>query len=165
MQKRFHPERDTLTGDELLKRVTTRYKQSAGDILAAYRREYPEQSPFGLWAAISAAGMRQNAITQAERKAAQGSGPAYMCLYAWRTPALGGQIGTFHSSELTFVFDNATLCTHYSATIRAESRFRRWANPGLFSRARATPATADCRCGPHLRERRPQQCFSMRLAP
>jgi len=38
----------------------------------------------------------------------------YMYLYAWPTPMLGGQIGTFHSSELTFVFDNASLCTHYS---------------------------------------------------
>jgi para-nitrobenzyl esterase len=37
-----------------------------------------------------------------------------MYLYAWRTPALGGKPGTFHSSEITFVFDNADLCIHYS---------------------------------------------------
>jgi para-nitrobenzyl esterase len=110
-----NPERDTLTSDDLLERVRARYKEGAADIIAAYRREYPKESPFGLWAAISAAGMRQNAITQAERKAASGVAPAYMYLYAWRTPALGGQIGTFHSSEITFVFDNANLCTHYSA--------------------------------------------------
>ena len=82
--------------------------------MAAYRKEYPKETPFGIWAAISAANMRQNAIAQAERKAAQGGAPAYMYLYAWRTPALGGKIGTFHSSEITFVFDNATLCPHYS---------------------------------------------------
>ena len=110
-----NPERETLTGEELEKRVTARYKDHAADIIAAYRREYPKESPFGLWAAISAAGMRQNAIAQAERKAAQGGAPAYMYIYAWRTPALGGQIGTFHSSEITFAFDNASLCTHYSA--------------------------------------------------
>lgn len=110
-----NPERETLTSDEVLRRVGARYKENAADIVAAYRREYPKESPFGIWAAISAAGMRQNAITQAERKAAQGGAPAYMYIYAWRTPALGGQIGTFHSSEITFAFDNATLCTHYSA--------------------------------------------------
>lgn len=110
-----NPERETLTGEELNKRVSARYKDHAADIIAAYRREYPKDSPFGLWAAISAAGMRQNAIAQAERKAAQSGAPAYMYLYAWRTPALGGQIGTFHSSEITFAFDNATLCAHYSA--------------------------------------------------
>jgi para-nitrobenzyl esterase len=110
-----NPERETLTGEELEKRVTDRYKEHAADIIAAYRREYPKDSPFGLWAAISAAGMRQNAIAQAERKAAQGGAAAYMYLYAWRTPALGGQIGTYHSSEITFAFDNAALCKHYSA--------------------------------------------------
>jgi para-nitrobenzyl esterase len=109
-----NPERETLTESELMKRVTERYKDKGGDIVAAFRKEYPKESAFGLWAAISAASQRQNAITQAERKSAQGTAPAFMYLYAWRTPMLGGQIGTFHSSEITFVFDNASLCTNYS---------------------------------------------------
>ncbi|MFN7923231.1 MAG: carboxylesterase family protein [Bryobacteraceae bacterium] len=108
-----NPERDTLTEQELTKRVTERYKGKAGEIIEAYRKHYPKESAFGLWAAISAAMPRQNAITQAERKAAQGGGAAYMYLYAWRTPMLGGNIGTFHSSEIAFAFDNATLCPHY----------------------------------------------------
>jgi para-nitrobenzyl esterase len=109
-----NPERETLTESELMKRVTERYKDKGGDIVAAFRKEYPKESAFGLWAAISAASQRQNAIMQAERKSAQGTSPAFMYLYAWRTPMLGGQIGTFHSSEITFVFDNASLCTNYS---------------------------------------------------
>jgi para-nitrobenzyl esterase len=109
-----NPDRDTLTQADLLKRATDRYKDKAGDIIAAYRKEYPKDSPFATWAAISAAGIRQSAITQAERKAAQNGAPVYMYLYAWRTPALGGTIGTFHSSEIAFVFDNASLCANYS---------------------------------------------------
>jgi para-nitrobenzyl esterase len=109
-----NPERESLSESELLRRVTQRYKDRGGDIVASYRKEYPKASPFVVWGAISAAGQRQNAITQAERKAAQGTAPAYMYMYAWPTPMLGGQIGTFHSSEITFVFDNAGLCTHYS---------------------------------------------------
>ena len=108
-----NPERDTLSERQLLERVTGRYKEKAGDIIAAYRREYPKTSPFGLWAAIAAAGVRQNAITQAERKAAQG-GSAYQYIYAWRTPMLEDKPGTFHSSEIAFVFDNGDLCTQYS---------------------------------------------------
>jgi para-nitrobenzyl esterase len=109
-----NPERDTLTEEELSKRVRERFKEQAADIIAAYRKDHPKETPFGLWAAISAATPRQNAINQAERKAAQGSAPAYMYLYVWRTPMLGGNIGTFHSSEITFAFDNAALCPHYS---------------------------------------------------
>ena len=109
-----NPERDTLTEEILSRRVSEKYKNKAGDIIAAYRKQYPNESSFGLWAAISAAAPRRNSITQAERQAARASAPVYMYLYAWRTPALGGNIGTFHSSEIPFVFDNASLCTNYS---------------------------------------------------
>jgi para-nitrobenzyl esterase len=70
-----NPEVDTLTNEELLKRVTQKYGDRAESIIAAYKREYPKDSPFGLWEALSAAGMRQNTVTQAERKAAQGGAP------------------------------------------------------------------------------------------
>jgi para-nitrobenzyl esterase len=109
-----NPERDTLTEEELSKRVRERYKGKAADIIGAYRKHHPTESPFGLWAAISASTPRQDAIAQAERKFAQRGAHAWMYLYAWRTPMLRGNIGTFHSSELTFAFDNATLCPHYS---------------------------------------------------
>lgn len=109
-----NPKVDTFTGDDLTRLVTERHHAKALDVIAAYRREYPKQSPFELWAAISAAMARQNAITQAERKAAQGGAAAYQYIYAWRTPMLDGRPGTFHSSEIAFVFDNADLCTRYS---------------------------------------------------
>jgi para-nitrobenzyl esterase len=109
-----NPQIDTFSEADLKKHVTERHGAKAEDIIAAYRREYPKESAFGLWAAIAAAGMRQNAATQAERKAAQGGAPAYQYLYAWRTPMLDGRPGTFHSSEIAFVFDNAELCPRYS---------------------------------------------------
>ncbi len=110
-----NPEVDTLTEGELNERVSKEYGAQARDIVAAYRREYPRETPFGLWAAISAAPRaRQNAITQAERKAAQNAAPVYHYLYAWRTPMLDNRPGTFHSSEIAFVFDNADLCPRYS---------------------------------------------------
>ena len=109
-----NPDVDSFDADELMKRVTQRHAGKSADIIAAYRREYPKESSFGLWAAISAANVRQNAVSQAERKAAQGGAPAYQYLYAWRTPVLDGRPGTFHSSEIAFVFDNADLCPRYS---------------------------------------------------
>lgn len=109
-----NPEVDTFTSNELQKRVAQKYGEHATEIIAAYRKEYPKESAFGIWAAISAASPRQNAVTQAERKAAQGGAPAYQYIYAWRTPVLDDRPGTFHSSEIAFVFDNGDLCTRYS---------------------------------------------------
>lgn len=109
-----NPEVDTLTMEEVGRRVSERHGAKAGDIIAACRKEYPKESPFGIWAAIAAANMRLNARRQAERKAAQGGAPAYQYVYGWRTPMLDGRPGTFHSSEIAFVFDNGDLCARYS---------------------------------------------------
>jgi para-nitrobenzyl esterase len=54
--------------------------------------------------------MRQNAFTQAERKAALGAAPAYQYLFTWQTPMLDGRPRAFHSAEIAFVFDNADKC-------------------------------------------------------
>ena len=109
-----NPEVDTLTDAQLMERLKEQYGDKGRAIAEAYRREYPKESPFGIWAAISAASTRQNAFTQAERKAALGAAPAYQYVFGWRTPMLDDRPGTFHSCELAFVFDNADLCVNLS---------------------------------------------------
>jgi para-nitrobenzyl esterase len=85
------------------------------EIIAAYRRDYPKATSFGLYATIAASQFRIPAFAQATRKAAQGAAPAYAYIYAWRTPALDNHPGTFHAAEISFTFDNAELCDQYSA--------------------------------------------------
>ncbi len=76
-------------------------------IIATYQKDRPGASPSEIYFAITTDRMmRMNAITQAERKAAQGAAPAYMYIFAWRTPVLGGKLMSPHGIELAFVFDN-----------------------------------------------------------
>ena len=49
--------------------------------------------------------MTANSVRIAERKAAQGSAPAYMYEVAWETPVMGGRFKSPHSVEIPFVFD------------------------------------------------------------
>jgi para-nitrobenzyl esterase len=56
----------------------------------------------------------RSAIAQATRKSRVGAAPAYSYIYSWRTPILNKRPGTFHACEISFVFDNATICDHYS---------------------------------------------------
>jgi para-nitrobenzyl esterase len=105
---------NSMTDDELNRRVRAAYGDRGPAIIAAYRREYPRDTPFDTYAAIAAAPARQVVFTQAARKAALGGAPAYEYLFAWRTPMLDGRPGTYHSCEIPFVFDNAELCDHYS---------------------------------------------------
>jgi len=52
--------------------------------------------------------VRQGAVVQAERKAAQGT-PAYLYWFTWKTPALDGTPRSIHSCDLPFCFDNTDL--------------------------------------------------------
>jgi para-nitrobenzyl esterase len=99
-----------------------RYGNSARPIFEAYRREYPKYTPWQVFAAISAAGARQNAFTQASRKAALGAAPAYQYMFSWRTPVLDSRPGTFHSAEIAFVFDNVDLCANLTGGDPAGTR-------------------------------------------
>jgi para-nitrobenzyl esterase len=110
-----HPDAVAMTTEEMNRRVRERYGSEADDVIAAYKQDYPNATPFGLYATIATAQWRIPAFTQAARKAALGKAAAYSYIYSWRTPVLDDRPGTFHACEISFAFDNAEICDHYSA--------------------------------------------------
>ena len=99
--------------DELYRLMSQEFGERSKEIIDAYGRNYPQATPFDLYATIAAASVRRPACQQASRKAALSRAPAYAYLYAWRTPVLDGRPGPFHGAEIAFTFDNAELCDHY----------------------------------------------------
>lgn len=99
-----------LTLAELEQQMAARYGERSPAILAAFARAYPGALPFDLLSIISTASVRQQAVEQASRKAAQGAAPAYLYLFNYRTPILDGRPGAFHSAEIAFVFNNLECC-------------------------------------------------------
>ena len=108
------PEAQAMQVDELHRLVNQEFGEHSKEIVDAYRCEYPEATPFDLYATIAAVSVRRPAREQAIRKAALSRAPAYAYIYAWRTPVLDGRPGPFYGAELAFTFDNADLCDHYS---------------------------------------------------
>ena len=108
------PEAQARQMDGLHRLVSQEFGERSNEIIDAYRRDYPRATPFDLYAIIAASSVRRPAWEQASRKAALGRAPAYSYIYAWRTPVLNGRPGPFHGAEITFTFDNAQLCDHYS---------------------------------------------------
>jgi para-nitrobenzyl esterase len=108
------PEAQAMQMDELRRLLSQEFGERSKEIIDAYRGDYPQATPFDLYATIAAASLRRPACEQATRKAALSRAPAYAYMYAWRTPVLDGRPGPFHGSEIAFTFDNAELCDHYS---------------------------------------------------
>jgi para-nitrobenzyl esterase len=105
-----HPEYESMTDAEVRKRLSKFYGDEAGKIIKVFRRAYPGSRPFDLLPLISTAPIRQSAVMQAERKAAQGAAPVYLYWFTWQTPILDGRPRAFHCAEIAFVFDNTDRC-------------------------------------------------------
>jgi len=127
------PEAQAMRVDELDRPVSQEFGDRGREIVEAYRCNYPEATPFDLYATIAAACVRRPAFEQASRKAALRAAPAYSYIYAWRTPVLNGRPGSFHASEIAFTFDNAEIGDHYScgvpeAFVLSKQISNAWAN-------------------------------------
>jgi len=107
-----NPNVNAMTEAELAERVKAMYGDRSTQIIAAYRQANPKAKPFDLLSFISTVSTRQNAVVQAELKAAQNAAPAYLYLFTWQTPVLDGRPRAFHCSELAFVFDNIDRCVN-----------------------------------------------------
>lgn len=85
-------------------RLMPRFGDATDKLIDLYRKELPNASPSQIYFLISA--FPSAAITQAERKAAQGKAPVFMYLFTWETPVEGGKRHSPHTVELPFVFNN-----------------------------------------------------------
>lgn len=106
------PQTAAMTEAEMAAAVEAAFREE-GDpaaILACFRARHPQERPFDLLSRIFGATIRQSAITQATRKAAQGAAPAYLYWFTRRSPVLDGRPGAYHNAELPFVFDNVDRC-------------------------------------------------------
>lgn len=76
-------------------------------LIAAYRRILPQAKAGDIFFAVTTDHeFRGPAIKQAELKAAQRAAPAYMYLFHWPLPAMGGRFKAGHGGDVPFVFEN-----------------------------------------------------------
>ncbi|HEX4506785.1 MAG TPA: carboxylesterase/lipase family protein [Alphaproteobacteria bacterium] len=74
-------------------------------IIGVFRAARPTATPSDIFFAVTNARMLWiNALSQAERKAAQGGGAVYMYRFDWNIPILGGKLGAPHGATVPFVF-------------------------------------------------------------
>jgi para-nitrobenzyl esterase len=98
----------TLTEADLKTIVDKRSGGKGAEILAMYRKYYPEKSPYLIQAQIfTDSGFRRSAFKQAELKAVQGKGAIYMYEWDWPTPAFGGRYGAIHGLDVSGSFREA----------------------------------------------------------
>jgi para-nitrobenzyl esterase len=98
----------SLSESELESLLDKRHPDKSTDIIALYRKYYPEKSPYLLQAMMfTDAGFRRSAFKQAELKCAQGHAPVYLYEWDWPSPAFGGRYGAVHGLDVSASFHEA----------------------------------------------------------
>lgn len=88
-------------------RVKTLFGDRSEAVIRAFRSDYPEENPTGLYFLIASAYPTVAYTAKiAERRAALGKAPTFVYEFTWETPILGGRLKTPHTLEIPFVFDN-----------------------------------------------------------
>jgi para-nitrobenzyl esterase len=92
----------------LKSRIEATFGAERGDkVLALYRAKFPSYKPMHIYSAImSDSFFTKGAIRNAELKAAQHSGPAYLYKTTWTSPVLGGKLRAAHGIDTPFFMDN-----------------------------------------------------------
>ncbi|MBN1381382.1 MAG: carboxylesterase/lipase family protein [Deltaproteobacteria bacterium] len=103
------PRRRKLTDEELNERLTRLLGERKDEILAVYRQQRPEATPWDLHIGINSEGMRLRSVQLAEAKYRAGGAPVYMYLFTWESNYMRGLFKACHALEIPFVFNNPDI--------------------------------------------------------
>jgi len=104
------PTLDTMSLDEMRRRLTDQRGAKTDEIIGLYQRKFPKATPYEILSRVTGMTARTNVVTQAGLKAAQKGAPAFVYWFQWQTPVLDGRPRAYHCSELPFVFANTDRC-------------------------------------------------------
>lgn len=97
----------SLTDQQLSQRTQGMFGDLAGELLSAYRDQYPDYSPTYLFNMMMGdSRMFAGSVTLAERKVAQQGAPVYMYYLVWETPVGDGIFKSPHTLDIPFMFNN-----------------------------------------------------------
>jgi para-nitrobenzyl esterase len=87
--------------------INKQYGADGPRILDAFRKTYPNTTPYLLQARIfSQFDQRSRVLKQADRKAAASGAPCWVYRFDFPSPAYGGKFGTVHGIDTSLVFHN-----------------------------------------------------------
>jgi len=124
-----------LTDEELLKRVQGMHGAKTEQLIAAYRKLHPKNSPSYLFTDITTSRIFLNTILLAERKAVQ-SAPVFAYIFSFEAPVENSILRAPHTIEIPFVFDIVDLAPILLGTDKETKRLGKLASSAWTAFAR-----------------------------
>ncbi|MDR2912713.1 MAG: carboxylesterase family protein [Alistipes sp.] len=99
-------ELEKITMEGVVERLSATYGDRAGEIVAAYSRQFPDLRPIEVLSFISS--NRRNVVRSADTKLAQSS-PVWMAWFGFQSPLFDGRQRAFHCADISYWFHNTDL--------------------------------------------------------
>jgi para-nitrobenzyl esterase len=110
------PEDDMLTR---VRRIARSDEAKARALVALYRKTHPGISNTDVWLIMNSDNTRRaNAQLLSELKLAQGKAPAYLYYFTWRSPVHHGQMKSYHTLDIPFVFANVDIAASMTGALQ-----------------------------------------------
>jgi para-nitrobenzyl esterase len=108
--------------DEMLtrvRRIARNDEARARALVALYRKTHAGISNTDVWLIMNSDNTRRaNAQLLSELKLAQGRAPAYLYYFAWRSPVHNGQMKSYHTLDIPFVFYNVDIAASMTGAMQ-----------------------------------------------
>jgi para-nitrobenzyl esterase len=112
------PEKLALDAAGLRERTAKRLGVDPDPVIEAFRKAYPDASPWDLYILIASDHPRAAYTRElAKRKAVQAGAPAFVYRFDWETPEGGGHMRSPHTAEIPFVFENIRIAGQFISTM------------------------------------------------
>jgi para-nitrobenzyl esterase len=106
----------------LVKQATGADDAGAKSAIEVYRDGRPGVGNVDLYQILASDNrFRVGVVTEAERKAEQGSAPVYMYYFRWKSAVREGKLKCYHCLDIPFAFDNVEIAT--SMTGASQTRY------------------------------------------
>jgi para-nitrobenzyl esterase len=93
-----------------VKRIARDDDARTRELVALYRKTHPGISNTDVWLIMNADNTRRaNAQTLGELKSSQGKAPSFLYYFTWRSPVHKGQMKSYHTLDIPFVFYNVDI--------------------------------------------------------
>jgi para-nitrobenzyl esterase len=101
-----------------VRRIVRNDDAKAREMVALYRGKYKGITNTDVWLVMNADNTRRaNAQLLSELKTAQGKTPAYLYYFTWRSPVHLGQMKSYHTLDIPFVFANVDVAASMTGSM------------------------------------------------
>ena len=147
---KFDSALENISFEEVKEKIKSEYKDKADQIVNAFRKNFPKNTPIEIWSMIIS--NRKNAVALANAKSKQNA-PVYLAWFGWQPPLFDNRLRAFHCLDICFWFYNTDrMLSHTGGGLRPRNLSQKMAQSLISFAYTGSPNKGDLPTWPRYSE-------------